>query len=496
MRRITAFAVIMSVVAAMPSAFANPLPVVSIEVVKAFPPEITVEFNIPFDISGDTIHTSGGYAVIDSGVFGDYHDVIILDSLNTSGFILNPEGDAVMLTSEEEFIDMMNYGTLGHAPPPILGHYILTDLYLPPDDWEYMNVWIFDFADPGWGRTEIFINEISAHASWEVGSGFIELYNSSDTAISLSGWSIVCDTICTISADAIVFPGGLYVLDEPAFPSGFDMDWDADNIYLISADSQLVDQVGWSSDHGENVSFMRYPDGDVDATYWYYSFWGYNDGTSSHTFENGFPSRGAPNRHDSPGFVVIGTRAIGGEAWVDLHWTNPIWEPQFDISVAVRSETGFPETPDDGIMIYEGDAQHVTDTEDLFPGIWYYYTVFARNDGGEYSVPTYESRDSVMLSGVRVTEDVELPQRISYLKSYPNPFNALTTLQYDLLQSSGITIEICNIVGQRVATLFEGIQQAGEHTLTWDASGFPSGVYFARLEAGKDSESIKVVLLK
>ena len=241
---------------------------------------------------------------------------------------------------------------------------------------------------------------------------------------------------------------------------------------------------------------MRYPDGDVDAAYWSYSFRGYNDGTSSYTFENGFPSRGAPNRHESPGFVVIGTRARGGEAWVDLHWTNPIWEPQFDISVAVRSETGFPEMPDDGIMIYEGNAQQVTDTEDLFPGIWYYYTVFSRNNGGEYSVPTYESRDSVMLSGVGVIDDVEMPHRISYLRSYPNPFNTSSTLQYRLAQSSSVTIEICNIVGQRVAIVFEGVRQAGGHSITWDGSNFPSGVYFARLEAGKHAESIKIVLLK
>ncbi len=101
-----------------------------------------------------------------------------------------------------------------------------------------------------------------------------------------------------------------------------------------------------------------------------------------------------------------------------------------------------------------------------------------------------------MLSGVGVIEDVELPHRISYLRSYPNPFNATMTLQYSLLQSSGVTIEIYNIVGQQVAIIFEGDKQAGQHTFTWDASGFPSGVYFARLEAGKDSESIKVVLLK
>jgi hypothetical protein len=221
---------------------------------------------------------------------------------------------------------------------------------------------------------------------------------------------------------------------------------------------------------------------------------GYND-ESSDTFENGFPSRGAPNRHQSPGFVVIGTRALGGESWVDLHWTNPIWDPEYNASRVLRSFDHFPESPDDGEVVYQGDDQYVRDI-DLPAGQWIYYTVFARNNGGEYSVPTYESRDSVMLSRVGVMEDVELPHRISYLRSYPNPFNASTTLQYNLLQSSGVTIKIYNIVGQRVTTLFEGLQQAGGHSVIWDASGFPSGVYFARLEAGKRSKSVKMILLR
>jgi hypothetical protein len=47
-----------------------------------------------------------------------------------------------------------------------------------------------------------------------------------------------------------------------------------------------------------------------------------------------------------------------------------------------------------------------------------------------------------------------------------------------------------------VATLLQEIQRAGEYTITWDASEFSSGVYFARLEAGDHSENIKMVLLK
>ncbi len=471
----------------------NPVPEKQVEVINAFPPEIGVMFYFSDDISGDTIYTTSGIAIIDSGVAGEENELVILDSSNTSGFTLNPESDLIDFP-QDWYNNAVRYGTLGYAPPPIRGHSIHLSPYC-----RGFYAWSFEFSCACWGATDVIINEVNSHGTWEAGSYFIELYNRGDTVVCLDGWRIVCDTIYDFPSDTYIPPSGYWIIDAGMFPAGFDMDYRSDNIYLTRPyyheTEILVDQVGWSSDHGENVSFMRYPDGDVDTSYWGFGYAGYDD-ESSYTFENGFPSRGAPNRHESPGFVVIGTRGVGGESWVDLCWTDPIWETEFDISVAVRSETGFPETPDDGIMVYEGDAQQVTDTGDLYPGQWYYYTVFARDLSGGYSIPTYESRDSVTLSGAGVIEDAKLPDRISYLISYPNPFNATTTLQYSLLQSSGVTIEIYNIVGQRAAILFKGTQQAGEHSITWDASSFPSGVYFARLEIQEQSKSIKMVLLK
>ncbi len=89
-----------------------------------------------------------------------------------------------------------------------------------------------------------------------------------------------------------------------------------------------------------------------------------------------------------------------------------------------------------------------------------------------------------------------LPIAYGLFQNYPNPFNAATTLSYLLPQSGSVTISIYNLLGQRVATIFEGDQQAGEHTITWNAADFPSGVYFARLEAGGRTENVKMVLLK
>ncbi|MEE9552979.1 MAG: lamin tail domain-containing protein [candidate division Zixibacteria bacterium] len=490
MKRMILYVVLIIALSGFGIANANPLMPCELHSIRAFPPEVGVYFNDDLDMSGVLILTMSGTAVIDSGVIGEYDELLILDSTNTSGFELDPEGDSVTLYHIQWYeLDHMRYGNIAVAPPPIQGHSIGLEPYSPG----YAYVWSFDFSEPDWGETDIVINEINAHGNWNEGSNFIELYNKGDSIINLEGWRVVCDTIYDLPSEAMISPGGFYPVDETNFPENFDMDSEADNIYLISEDSRLVDQVGWSSDHGENVSFMRFPDGDVDTSYWNRGCRGYND-NSSVNFENGFPSRGAPNRHESPGFVVIGARAVGSEGTVDLYWTNPIWDEMYNASVAVRNTDHFPETIDDGDIVYQGGNQHVTDTN-LGP-YWYYYTIFARNDGGEYSIPTDESRASVSLTGnVGIDNDI-LPERISYLRAYPNPFNSTTTIDFGLMKSSDITISIYNLLGQQIITINEGVKEAGDHSITWDASDFPSGVYFARLEAGERSENVKMVLLK
>ncbi len=484
---------ILAIIVGMPflSAIANPIPEIQVESIGAFPPYIGVAiYSDEADISGDTIYTSSGFAVIDSGVVPDEYGYIFLDSSNTTGFTLDHEGDWLDFP-EYWGNNGVGFGINGTYPAPFRGSGIGLKGYC-----RGFYAWSFSFSHACWGNTDVIINEVNSHGTWGSGSGFIELYNKSDSVISFNGWMIVCDTIYDIPSEAVIPSQGYYVLDEDDFPGGFDIDFEFDNIYLIRPhyyDSHLlVDQAGWSSDHGENVSFMRYPDGDVDPDN-VFDFFGYND-ESSETFENGFPSRGAPNRHESPGFVVIGTRAVGSEGTVDLYWTNPIWDELYNASVAVRNTDHFPETIDDGDIVYQGSNQHVTDTN-LGPYL-YYYTVFARDSGGEYSIPTDESRASVYLGeNVGIDDDI-LPERISYLRAYPNPFNPTTTIDYGLIKSTDITFSIYNILGQRIATIFEGIQDAGEHSVAWDASDFPSGVYFARLEAEGRTENVKMVLLK
>jgi len=90
----------------------------------------------------------------------------------------------------------------------------------------------------------------------------------------------------------------------------------------------------------------------------------------------------------------------------------------------------------------------------------------------------------------------DLPVGLFLGPNYPNPFNSSTSISYSIAASGHASLLVYNIVGQKVATLFSGVQQAGAHKAVWDAAGVPSGVYFARLESGAGSRSIKMVVLK
>ncbi|HBC46367.1 MAG TPA: hypothetical protein DCZ43_04915, partial [candidate division Zixibacteria bacterium] len=267
-------------------AVANPLPAYDIQYIKAYPPQIRLNSNgFLTNLSGVMIFTRSSTAVIDSGVY-IYEMPLTLDSTNTSGFTLDTEADSIMV--DLPGAAPAKWGTLNHDTPPIKGYGIYKAGYSPTGI-PGMGGWyllLFDFAVAKMGFTQIIINEINAHNNWQNGCNFIELCNKDQVNHDISNWMIVCDTIYRIPTGTIIPSHGYFVLDESNFPALFDLDFGSDNIYLINADSQLVDEVGWSSDHGLNISFIRYPDGDADSTYNMIDFIGYNDNTST-SFENG-----------------------------------------------------------------------------------------------------------------------------------------------------------------------------------------------------------------
>lgn len=93
------------------------------------------------------------------------------------------------------------------------------------------------------------------------------------------------------------------------------------------------------------------------------------------------------------------------------------------------------------------------------------------------------------------------PDHFELLQNFPNPFNPSTTISYLLPYSSQVDIRIYNILGQEIATLATGEQEAGYHEELWNASSVPSGVFFSQLayvdEKGvRHVERKKMMLLK
>ena len=102
-----------------------------------------------------------------------------------------------------------------------------------------------------------------------------------------------------------------------------------------------------------------------------------------------------------------------------------------------------------------------------------------------------------VLTGSFSGEDlVDLPSEFALLSNYPNPFNAQTVIEYQLPVTSSVKLEIFNVLGNKVATLADGEQEAGYTSVTWDASEVSSGLYFYKLTAGDFTETRRMMLVK
>jgi hypothetical protein len=81
-------------------------------------------------------------------------------------------------------------------------------------------------------------------------------------------------------------------------------------------------------------------------------------------------------------------------------------------------------------------------------------------------------------------------------QNYPNPFNPSTVISYSLPSASNVKLIAYNSLGQTVKVLEAGFKQAGNHSITFNATDFPSGIYFYRIEAGQFMQIKKMILIK
>ncbi len=95
-------------------------------------------------------------------------------------------------------------------------------------------------------------------------------------------------------------------------------------------------------------------------------------------------------------------------------------------------------------------------------------------------------------------DDLEssLPGQFALKSNYPNPFNASTSIEFEVNSESNVRLETYDITGRLVAVLYDGTAAPGTHLVTWDASRQSSGVYFYRLRTASGTETRRMTLLK
>jgi len=172
--------------------------------------------------------------------------------------------------------------------------------------------------------------------------------------------------------------------------------------------------------------------------------------------------------------------------------------------------SGLPSPPDSGV--FDQDTLIPTDsttlnvytTTDTDTG-WYTLTITAQGPSAKLSVLQHSTQ--VMLYVEKATDvgdwtdNPNSPKSFALLQNQPNPFNPETQIIYYLPRACQVKLNIYNVLGQKIRTLFDGYQGTGMQSLLWDGRDgdgveLGSGIYFYRLEADDFHQTKKMTLLK
>jgi len=110
-----------------------------------------------------------------------------------------------------------------------------------------------------------------------------------------------------------------------------------------------------------------------------------------------------------------------------------------------------------------------------------------------YAVP----KRRIVLTGVSDRPVSSVPASFALHQNFPNPFNPATNLTFEVAKPAEVNLSVYDVNGKLVATLVNGLVQAGKHNVTWNpAKNLSSGVYFAKLKSAGFSQVTKMTLMK
>jgi peptidoglycan/xylan/chitin deacetylase (PgdA/CDA1 family) len=173
---------------------------------------------------------------------------------------------------------------------------------------------------------------------------------------------------------------------------------------------------------------------------------------------------------------IQATMEIGNPAWGGGCTDSSVMNAYFDYAVSsgqVYHLMWHPQVifADLAEPYFLEHLQHISGRTD----IWY------ANLGPLYLYHMIEEANRFVLTTLTVPGSG--PGRLKLHQNHPNPFNATTTIGFEVAERALVSVRIFDVQGQRVATLVDGAEEPGRYSVTWDSRKVPSGTYFCRLEA-------------
>jgi hypothetical protein len=138
-----------------------------------------------------------------------------------------------------------------------------------------------------------------------------------------------------------------------------------------------------------------------------------------------------------------------------------------------------------------------------------YFAIWLKSKNKEYSNITFSyastsiNRDTYISDGIYTLASLQLPSKVeepgkilnyNLQQNYPNPFNPSTDIGFELQVSGHVSLKVFDIIGNEVKSLVNEMMGAGSHSVQFNASGLPSGVYYYKLQS-RDYSSIKKMML-
>ncbi len=152
-------------------------------------------------------------------------------------------------------------------------------------------------------------------------------------------------------------------------------------------------------------------------------------------------------------------------------------------------------TPDSGLVGYwkldEGSGQTAADLS--------YYAnnaTLGTSANPDSSDPAWVEANILILNVNGENKNSQVPMHYNLSQNYPNPFNPSTEIRFQIANSGLVTLKIYDVLGREVKTLVNEYKPAGIYNIKFDASNFPSGVYFYKLTSKNFSTVKKMILLK